>query len=383
VTTIQNNDLIVGGGASTSADVVIVAGGATLAPGAEDLTIVGGEAGPGLIQITLDAGSFALNGSSAALVLNRLISPVAGLLQLAGEALEVLRFDRTLSAERATLAGLSGAPLRFRLSRGLRPQVGQYSLSGSNASLISQKNLVLEGGLFELIGQDIELSKSSRITLESESFILVGEDLGFLVDASIRLDSGSFSLSGEPLQTNRVVGLTATPGIYTLSGSDVEFAQQERIARLASGLISLTGSTLLFSLTRQAVLGRRRPTSRRFTPGGYSFSAAQTVNGREVRRLWGNMPNDASLELEYENISESIAVEMLNLYDKSYGDYSSVALPAEVLAGADGVLQQEMTLTGVGLKWYFAEPPRIVSVFPGICSMSLRFKGKSSEERAV
>lgn len=378
---IQNDDFIVGGGASTPADVIITAGGAVLAPGADQLTYVAGDAGT-LRQATFAGGSLALQGSDAVLAYNRSFGVESGAFSLTGGLLEGQAFERTLQVDSGGFT-LFGNPQDLELSRAIAPISGQLALTGSPAEIKSQKRIDLSPSSYTLTGSDIQLRKNNKITPQSGTFALLGNELGFIADKSIRPLSGVFALSGQQINFNRVAELGGEPGSFLFTGRSADFAQQQRFIEMNDGLYSLSGGALLFFITKQAIFGNYRPSSRRFLPGSHSFSSSQTINGREVRRLWCNKESNASLELDYPNIGEPIALEMLNLYNKSYGNYASVALPSSVFAGAGSPIEQYMNLSETKMRWYFAEPPKIRGVKPGICSVTLRFEGKVSTERTL
>jgi hypothetical protein len=382
VTVIQNNDFIAGGGASTPADVIITAGGATLAPGADQLTYVAGGAAASFGQVSLESGVVAFQGSDAVLAYNRLFSIEDGAFSLSGSSLTGQTFERTLQVDSGGFA-LDGVPQAQRLSRAVGADAGQIAFSGFPVDLRSQKLVDLSQASYTFLGNDVQLRKSSKASPQGGTFLLSGKELGFISDKSIRPVSGVFSLSGQPLESNRIAELGGESGTYLLTGSNADFAQQQRFVELDRGVFNLSGGTLLFFITKQVVFGRYRPSSRRFLPGSHSFSSSRTINGREVRRLWCNRESNASLELEYLNIGEPVALEMLNLYNKNYGNYASIALPSSIFSGADASIEQYMNLSGTGMRWYFAEPPKIRGVKPGICSISLRFEGKISTERAL
>jgi hypothetical protein len=86
--------------------------------------------------------------------------------------------------------------------------------------------------------------------------------------------------------------------------------------------------------------------------------------------------NDAQLTLEYVNVNDSLADEVLDAYDESYGTRYGFKLPPEVLTGADNSLLNYITLSGSSLKWFYANPPSVVSVQKGVCNLNVQLKAR-------
>lgn len=399
MTAIQDGDFLIAGGAASSADTFITPGGAELEPGAENLTITGGGGDnatllPGQFALTgyaiegvplpvqtLDAGSFAVGGEPVDLTANRLLQADAGAAELAGEAALFVQFAKTLGGETRVLV-FDGFDLQGKVGRALSADAGSATLTGSEVTLASQKRFAFLSGSAVLTGEDVTLRKDNKIVPISGSFAFTGNDLDFAADKSLKPLTGTFSLTGFAADFSRgISGFTLDTGAYALTGYDVGAELQKRDIALEPGEFTFTGRVLNFSLSLNTVFGSYRPTSRRFRPGSHFYSVAQTISGRETRRIWGTTSNDASLELEYENILESVALDILRLYETAYGGYASFVLPNDTFAGASEQLRGEYRLSGTAMKWYFAEPPRVRSVRPGVCTLSLKFSGKNSYQR--
>ena len=398
MTAIQDGDFVVAGGAASSASTVIVAGGAVPAAGAEDLTIQAGSADAdgfrsGQYQLTgyelggvlqgvqqLETGSLVIAGSAVDAAVSRLLQAAGGELGHSGYDWQGIRFARTLDAETRVLV-LDGYGLTTKLNLALGADTGNVALTGFSITAIGQRFALLDEGLIGLAGYEIETRRNPQITPTSGGFTLAGYELSTLSDTSISVDSGQTQTTGYPVDLQRVTGIALDTAVTTLTGYPIELNQQKLFIETNSGFIAFSGGVLNFTLTRAEVFGANRPTSRRFRPGGFFFSRSETFSGSESRRIWSTTAQNAVLDLEYNNIFESTALEMLQLYEKCYGGYASVALPSEVLSGAEESIKDQVRLSGTKMRWYFAEPPRIRAVFPGVCDVSVRFTGKVSYER--
>ena len=399
MTAIQDGDFLIAGGAASSADTFISSGGATLEPGAENLTITGGSADdagllPGEFELTgyaleavplpvqtLEAGEFLLTGEPVEALGSFLLEAETASAALTGEEIQFVKYTRTLDCETRVLF-FEGYGLESKIVRAASATSGSYTLTGYDATIATQRSYALFTGAYAFTGRDVELRKDNKIVPVSGSFTLSGSDLAFLADTSLRPVSGSYSLTGFAADFSRgVSGFTLDAGSFEWTGYDINANLQKRDIALEAGTLAFTGGVLNFSLSLGTVFGSYRPTTRRFNPGSHFYSVAQTISGTETRRIWGNKSNDASLELEYENILESVALDILRMYEAAYGSYASFVLPNDTFAGASEQLRDKYRLSGTSMKWYFAEPPRVRSVRPGVCTLSLKFNGKTSYQR--
>lgn len=398
MTAIQNGDLIVAGGAGSQATTFIVSGGAVPATGAEDFTIQGGSSDDatflyGQFQLTgheltasvlpvqaLESGEFTLAGESVDLTASRFIEPQEGLFELTGSEFIGARFDRTLDAETRVLV-FDGFGIQNKLSLALGADAGSLALTGNPLAAVGQRFIVCLPGSSALTGNELETRRNPQITLTAGSFLLTGQELLTPSDKSLKPVAGQFQLSGNVVGLGRLAGVALDTFAFVSTGHDVELNPQNRFTEPTTGFFALTGGVLNFSISRQEVFGVQRPASRRFKPGSHYLTRTETFSGSECLRIWGTTSQDATLEVDYSNIFESTALQILQLYEKVYGGYASVALPADMLAGAGETLKGEIRLSGTKMRWYFAEPPRITAVFPGVCNVSVKFVGKNSVQR--
>lgn len=119
------------------------------------------------------------------------------------------------------------------------------------------------------------------------------------------------------------------------------------------------------------------PATRTFQPPSYRIEKTIAMNGRAVRQCLCSRPSEALLTLEYVNLHEDIAEEVLVAYDQSYGTRYGFKLPPEIFSGADSSLVNYMSLINSHLKWFYASKPTIQSVSTGICNLNVQLKAKT------
>lgn len=111
------------------------------------------------------------------------------------------------------------------------------------------------------------------------------------------------------------------------------------------------------------------PTGRRFTPPRWPTTEKISQSGVMSRRLWGSRSGNASLELTFNNISDTDTSNILSAYETAQGPIDELTLPAVLFAGADATLSTYLntSATGAGLTWHFSggTPPTVQSVING------------------
>ena len=94
-----------------------------------------------------------------------------------------------------------------------------------------------------------------------------------------------------------------------------------------------------------------------------------------TRRLWGSRPSRATLNLQFNNISDLNVSAILNAYNSAKGSVDSLTLPSILFNGADATLTAWLnsSATGAGLLWCFTEgsSPAVESVAPGRSSVTV------------
>lgn len=118
-----------------------------------------------------------------------------------------------------------------------------------------------------------------------------------------------------------------------------------------------------------------RPTGRSYAPGQFPIKTYRSLAGTTVKRIFGNRSFGHSIELQFENISDSNTEAILDHYYGQYGSYARFALPDNVFSGVSsslkGVLQAPSSIL-----WEYAEPPQVESVFNGRSTVTVRLVGE-------
>ena len=117
---------------------------------------------------------------------------------------------------------------------------------------------------------------------------------------------------------------------------------------------------------------KAKPTGRTYKPGDFPVKTYNSISGREVRIRYGDKRFDASLSLQYQNISDTSANEFLAHYDRQYGTYKSFTVPTEVTTGWSGSNYIPDTQA---MKFRYKRAPSIVSVRPGVSNVSIELVG--------
>jgi hypothetical protein len=117
------------------------------------------------------------------------------------------------------------------------------------------------------------------------------------------------------------------------------------------------------------------PTGRSFTAPTWATTTQTSQSGVITRRLWGSRPSRATLNLQFNNISDANVSAILNAYNTAKGSTDSLTLPDVLFNGADATLKAwlDSSATGAGLLWCFTEgsPPSAESVAPGRSNVSV------------
>lgn len=409
---INNYDFIVSGGAPSAATDILVAGGASSGT-AWVYFINGGNA----TQVTgfspLDSGSYALEGydagilrtiglesgsydssggslefsrsvelqsasytvSGGELLAPRLASFDSGSYSTSGNDIETAFYDYTAPLGAGSLS-LNGAGLEFSRSLRLGVENGVFDVVGSDTGLARQLRITLDPGSYQITGQSIDTSRTYKIVLSAGSFAVAGVTANFDVSRRIALDAGSYSLVEQDAGVLKVLPILLESGSYSLEMEEAQVRPGDPTLIIDRGIYNLTGSTLNLQVTAAKLLGRYRPTRRRYRPPAYSITTVKSHSGNSYRRLWASKPSNGILEIEIDNMFDFDAEDLCRLYDEAQGTYGYIGLPKEFYDGASAELTAMMAQPDDGLKWAFDEPPSITGVKGEVCDVALKFRAR-------
>ena len=128
-----------------------------------------------------------------------------------------------------------------------------------------------------------------------------------------------------------------------------------------------------------------KPTSRSFSPGNYPSTNFESLDGTKTHIRYGNKRVNATLQLDFSNITDGQVGLILENYDDVMSVYDYVKFTdANGSAGIEGagsgyLLRKEihndagLGLTEQGLKWRYANPPSVTSTFKGLSNVRCSF----------
>ena len=120
-----------------------------------------------------------------------------------------------------------------------------------------------------------------------------------------------------------------------------------------------------------------KPTGRTFDPGNWPVRTYNAQNGAEVRLIYGSKRYNLKLQLSYANITDADAESFLQHYENVLGTYKTFQVNAtsrvDVLAGWQG--NNNALTPPAGVDWRYAQPPQVVSVRPGVSTVTVSLIG--------
>lgn len=120
-----------------------------------------------------------------------------------------------------------------------------------------------------------------------------------------------------------------------------------------------------------------RPSGRSYSPGSFPQTEFRAQNGAVSIVRFGGRRVDAELSLDFQNISDSDVALILANYEAVNSRWDSVTFTTSNGGlGASGPLANYIReVGGSGLRWRYAEPPSVTSVFPGRSTVQCKFIG--------
>lgn len=119
-----------------------------------------------------------------------------------------------------------------------------------------------------------------------------------------------------------------------------------------------------------------KPTSRSYRPGKFPQIQFEALNGATTAIRYGQKAFNAQLTLTFANIDDTDAARIVNHYEERMATFANVTFSgATGLAGLGSTLSTQISESGSGLTWRYAEPPQVESVYPGISTVTCTFTG--------
>jgi len=126
------------------------------------------------------------------------------------------------------------------------------------------------------------------------------------------------------------------------------------------------------------------PSQRVYTPGTFPTNEFEGLNGAVTTIQYGAKPVNSRLQMTFQNITDDEAYLIYDNYikanggkDVNTGERDFVYLPYPALAGIyNGNLQSVIGEQNTSkLRYRYANPPQITSVFPGISTVTVELRG--------
>ena len=117
-----------------------------------------------------------------------------------------------------------------------------------------------------------------------------------------------------------------------------------------------------------------RPSSRNYSPGDWPVKSWRSMNGSEVRILYGNTKTGSKLDLTFDNIADADAQLILNHYATEFGTFQTFDL-SDVTKHSGWGGDANAFNAGIGVQYRYNEPPKVTNVYRGRSTISVSFVG--------
>lgn len=118
-----------------------------------------------------------------------------------------------------------------------------------------------------------------------------------------------------------------------------------------------------------------KPSDRSFRPGQYPVKSYRALSGAIVKRAFGNRAYGHELQLTFANVTDTITAQFIDHYNATEGGFERFTLPSQLFAGMDANLRGKIQAP-TQIKWEYASPPDIKSVFSGLSTITITLLGE-------
>lgn len=118
-----------------------------------------------------------------------------------------------------------------------------------------------------------------------------------------------------------------------------------------------------------------KPSGRSVTLGVYPTKAYRSLAGTTVKRSFGSRPYGYQLSLEFANVPDTVTSQIIAHYNDTAGGFTRFTLPTAIFAGMDATLRGQLQAPD-GIRWEYAGPPEIESVFRGVSNVAVTLTGE-------
>lgn len=112
------------------------------------------------------------------------------------------------------------------------------------------------------------------------------------------------------------------------------------------------------------------PSARAFAPGDWPIKQYKALSGAEIRIRYGNLRTEATLDLTFENITDTDAAGFLTHYNETEGTFYTFTLPANVFQGWSA--SSSLINNPSGAAWRYDGPPQVTSVYRGRSTVQVK-----------
>ena len=122
-----------------------------------------------------------------------------------------------------------------------------------------------------------------------------------------------------------------------------------------------------------------KPTSRRFRMGDIPSTTYTSLSGAVFRRAYGNKKTGYTLDLTFENISDTTELRtnsgttnaILNHYESVNGTFKSFSLTNTTFSGMGTGVRSRIKAPS-NVKWRYASPPEVRAVYSDISTVTVK-----------
>ena len=118
-----------------------------------------------------------------------------------------------------------------------------------------------------------------------------------------------------------------------------------------------------------------KPSERNFRVGQYPTKVYRAMSGATTKRSFGNRAYNYELQLSFTNIADTGTTQLLDHYDGTGGGFERFTLPSELFVGMSSALAAK-TQSPTQIKWEYAKPPEVKSVYPGRSTVNITLAGE-------
>lgn len=114
------------------------------------------------------------------------------------------------------------------------------------------------------------------------------------------------------------------------------------------------------------------PSSRQYSDGDWPVKEYQAMDGYSVRVLYGSRQFGMTLQLSYQNITDTQAAEFLDHYRQQQGTFTPFLFgPEDGPRNGWSADKNYMSAAAQSNSWKYVEAPTVTSVKPGISTVNV------------